>query len=279
MPARPFFRRAGVGLVLAGLLSVGPGTPPRLVSASAQSVALSFVFDGPLPPDPPAIISRDASGRATIRAVLLTEPLRLDGLLDEEIYFSVPPVSDFIQMEPQEGALATERTEVWVTFDRNNVYVSFRCWESQRDRMVVNEMRHDNATAAIGNESVGFMFDTFFDRRNSLLFNVNPLGGRTDGQVTNGTQYNADWNPLWDVKVGRFEGGWTVEAAIPFKSLRYRPGPAQIWGFNARRINLWKNEISHITSVPNTLGIFGLVRSSLAATLVGLEAPSGAKKP
>src|SRR5262249_54722454 len=71
------------------------------------------------------------SGRATIRAVRINEPLHLDGRLDEPFYEDVAPIADFIQMEPHAGMLATERTEVWILFDDKNVYVTFRCWESQ----------------------------------------------------------------------------------------------------------------------------------------------------
>ena len=68
-----------------------------------------------------------------------------------------------------------------------------------------------------------------------------------------------------------------MEAALPFKSLRYRPGRAQIWGFNAMRVNRWKNELSFITRIPNALGMRGLNQASLAATVVGLEAPPGSR--
>ncbi|TPW09594.1 MAG: hypothetical protein FD127_4095, partial [Acidimicrobiaceae bacterium] len=99
-----------------------------------------------------------------------------------------------------------------------------------------------------------------------------------DGQSFNERQYSVDWNPVWEVAVGRFDGGWTVEAAIPFKSLRYQPGTAQTWGFNARRNNKWKNEIAFLAVIPPA---FGIGRGSFAAsrypTLVGLDAPSGAK--
>ena len=85
---------------------------------------------------------------------------------------------------------------------------------------------------------------------------------------------NGDWNPVWDVQTGRFEGGWTVEVAIPFKSLRYRPGRAQIWGFNALRTNRWKNEISYLTRVPAARGQSGaLPACRLRRRVVGLEAP------
>jgi hypothetical protein len=95
--------------------------------------------------------------------------------------------------------------------------------------------------------------------------------------AANERQYSVDWNPVWDVAVGRFQGGWTLEAAIPFKSLRYRPGQAQIWGFQVQRYTQWKNEISTLTRVPAALGHGGTMQVSLAATLVGLEAPPGSR--
>lgn len=227
-------------------------------------------------PVAPEVIVRDAAGRATIRAVRVRTPLRLDGNLDEEIYRSVPSMSDFTQTEPSAGSAATQKTELWLFFDENNVYFSFRCWESHPEQMVVNEMRRDNASI-FQNDHVAVIFDTFDDRRNGVQFAVTPGGARLDAQITNESQYNGDWNPVWEVAVGKFEGGWTVEAAVPFKSLRYRPGRDQIWGFNARRITPGKErEISFLAPIPNALGELGLFHTSLAATLVGLEAPASA---
>ena len=127
------------------------------------------------------------------------------------------------------------------------------------------------------NDHLAFAFDTFYDRRNGFEFGITPIGARMDGQISNERQYNGDWNTVWDVAVGRFEGGWTFEAGIPFKSLRYRPGRAQIWGLTVRRRNRWKNEISHLTSKPAGRGMRGIFMMSMAATLVGLEARSGSR--
>ena len=246
------------------------GTTSELEPRVAE--ANTVVIDGPVPPLAPEVISRDARGRATIRAVRLMAPLELDGRLDEAVYTSVPPMSDFIQQEPQEGSAATEKTEVWVFFDSDRVYVSFRSWESDPAQMVANEMRRDNF-GVFRNANVAFVLDTFYDRRNGVEFIVNPLGGRMDGQITDERLYNGDWNPVWDVEVGRFDGGWTVEAAVPFKSLRYRSGPVQVWGFNARRVSVWKNEHSFLMPVPSAMGGSGIFQLSRAATLVGLEVP------
>ncbi|OFW10892.1 MAG: hypothetical protein A3H96_20910 [Acidobacteria bacterium RIFCSPLOWO2_02_FULL_67_36] len=247
-----------------------------VLSAPLAAQELPSGYDGPPPPVLPTTVSRDAQGRVTVRAVRLTAPLRIDGQLDEALYRTVTPISDFIQLEPQPGAPATEKTEVWVAFDEDNVYVGVRASESQPGRMVANEMRRD-AAGVYQNENFAFAFDTFYDRRNSVNFQFNPVGGRMDGQNTNEGQYNGDWNPVWDFAVRKVDGGWTGEAAVPFKSLRYRPGRAQVWGVQFRRVNRWKNEISFLTRVPDGLGTNGIQRTSRSATLVGIEAPPGSR--
>jgi hypothetical protein len=272
--AAPHLLVAGFAIFIVPAVHAGQA---ETTAAARQPLYLPADFEGPAPPIAPAVISRDASGRATIRAVRVTTPLRIDGLLDEALYTAVPSISDFIQQEPEEGRPATEKTEMWLAFDDDNLYVSFRCWESEPDQVVANEMRRDGPNLWQGNDLVAFSFDTFRDQRNSFNFITNALGAREDGQVTNERQWNGDWNTVWDVKARRFEGGWTVEAAVPFKSLRYQPGREQIWGFNAFRTNRWKNEISYVTRVPAARGQSGLYQGATAATLVGLEAPSGSR--
>jgi hypothetical protein len=246
------------------------------VHAQQASDSPPLEYDGPPPPVGPDTVARDPEGRVTVRAIRLTAPMRVDGRLEERVYGEFTPSTDFIQTEPVSGEAATEKTEVWVSFDADNVYVTVRAWESAPDRMIVNEMRRDSGNI-VQNENFMFAFDTSYDRRNSVVFQFNPLGGRMDAQVTNESQYNGDWNPVWNVAVGRFDGGWTGEAAIPFKSLRYRPGIAQLWGLQFRRINRWKNEVSYLTRVPDGTGIEGFQRASSYATLVGLEAPPGSR--
>ena len=247
--------------------------PARVADAGQNARTDSLLaIDGPPPPAAPEVIARDASGRATIRAIRLTEPIRLDGQLDEAIYTTFVPMSGFIQVEPQGGALATEQTEAWVMFDADQVFVGIRCRDSHPERMVANEMRRDNNNI-YSNEYIGVHLDTFHDQRNAYYFSTTPLGGRGDGQITNEKQYNGDLNPIWDVHVGRFDGGWTAEFAIPFKSLRYRPGRAQIWGFNIERLTKWKNELSFLTRMPMAMGNRAFLQVSAAATLVGIEAP------
>lgn len=244
--------------------------------AGQQGGDLPVALDGPSVPAAPAVIARDAEGRVTIRARRIETRVDIDGRLDEPVYASVLAMSDFVQTEPIEGAPATEKTEVWVLFDDENIYIVARCWESQPDRRVANEMRRDNV-AIVRNDNFAWSFDTFHDRRNGVLFEVNAIGGRIDGQVTNESQVNLDWNPIWSVATGPFAQGYVVEAAIPFKSLRYQPGRKQTWGFQARRSIRWKNEVSYLSPIPAAFGMRGHFRSSLSATLAELEVPPGSR--
>jgi hypothetical protein len=230
----------------------------------------------PNAPVSPEVIERDAQGNATVRAVRLDQSLDLDGRLDEPVYADVPALSDFIQSLPDEGAPATELTEAWIFYDTDNVYVSARVHEEvPEEEWVANEMRRDGRQVGT-NDNFGLVFDTYYDRRNGYFFYTNPLGAMVDVQVTNEGNPNFDWNPVWDVRTGRFEGGWTVEVRIPFKSIRYSPGSTQLWGVQLRRAIRRKNEWSHLTLVPRAAagdGRMGIIRLSRAATLVGIEAP------
>ena len=238
---------------------------------------LPLVIDGPPPPLPPETITRDAAGRVTVRAVRLREGLTIDGALDEPVYETVPAFSGFLQIEPQPGQSASEKTEGWVFFDDANIYVVARCWDSAPEsEWVVNEMRRDNR-AIVQNQSVAFSLDTFYDRRNAVVFNINPIGGRLDGQVTDERTYNGDWNPIWNVKTGRFADGWTFEAAIPFKSLRYRLGRTQVWGFQMHRTIRRKNELAFLTQLEPGIGRSAMMLVSRSASLVGLEVPESGR--
>ena len=225
-------------------------------------------------------MSRDEENHVTVRAISLVEPLRLDGRLDEAIYDTVPPITGFFQLVPDEGAPATEETEVWISFDEENVYASARVWDSAPEsEWVANEMRR-NTTQLRENDGFGVVLDTFYDRRNGYFFYTNPLGARAERYITDETNINRDLLPVWDVRTGRFEGGWTVEMAIPFRSLRYQTGREQVWGIQIRRSIRRKNEWSYLSPVPlsaSSSGGTGQFRISLAGTLVGIEAPPAAR--
>ena len=229
-------------------------------------------IDGPAPPIAPQTMSRDDEGRTTIRAVSLDDVITVDGRLSEAVYESVIPVSNFIQQVPNEGAPATEQTDAWVLFDADSIYVSARLFDSSPEsNWVANEMQRDSFQL-IFNDSFSATFDTYYDRRNGVSFLVNPIGGMFDLEITDEGNPNPDWNPIWEVQTGRFEGGWTVEMQIPFKSLRYEASTDQVWGIQLGRTVQWKNEESYITTIPISAGP-GIFRLSDAGTLTGLEVP------
>jgi hypothetical protein len=214
--------------------------------------------------------------RGVVTAVEVQEPLRIDGRLDEPLY-TTPPSTQFVQTEPTAGRPFSEKTELWVGFDRRNVYIAWRCWESHPERVIGSELRRDSNLIVTANDNVAFALDPFHDRRNSVLFVVGPDGGRVDGQVVGERQWTPDWNPVWTLKTSRFEGGWIVEAAIPFRSLRYAPGSDRPWGFIARRMSRWKNEIAYTSPVPNGSGIASVMWSSFYGDLVGITSPTSGK--
>ncbi len=105
------------------------------------------------------------------------------------------------------------------------------------------------------------------------MFQTNPLGALRDMTVTD-DQQNSAWNGIWYVKTAHFEQGWTVEVAIPFKTLRYRGNGVQTWGVNMRRLVRSKNEFSYLSLVPAALGTQGVSRMASAATVEGIETPA-----
>jgi len=235
-------------------------------------LAKDRAIEGPEPPVPPAVMSRDSRGLVTLRSTRHVEPIVLDGHLTELVYDEVPSISGFIQQEPLEGEPATEETEVWVFHDANNLYISARCWDSHLERMIANDLRRDGVSI-YDNENFAVIFDTFYDRRNGFYFHTNPLGALWDGQVTDESILNGDWNTVWYVKTGLWADGWAVEMAIPFKSLRYQGSDGELWGINFRRKVQWKNETSFLTPIAAAYKGHGLWILSKAGTLVGHEPP------
>ena len=178
----------------------------------------------------------------------------LDGALDERSTRRCRRSPSSSRSSPTREQPATEKTEVWVFFDDDNVYVAARAVGTApesggRQRDAPRQHQHPAER-----RHVAFAFDTFYDRRNGVVLRrQRRSAGAIDGQITNERQFNGDWNPIWDVAVG------PLRRRLDGRSARFRssrcaigPGAAQIWGFNARRMNRWKNEI--VVSDPHSAG-------------------------
>ncbi len=248
-------------------------SPRPVAQESVAGPVDSLPFFSPPAPVAPEVIARDEQGRITLRATRLSEPLVLDGRLDDPVYSAVKSFGGFTQQEPDEGKPATEKTEAWIFFDDHSFYVSVRCWDSHPERIVANEMRRDHQNI-IQDENVSVVIDTDYDRRNGYYFATNPLGAVRDQAIGDeGRSNNVDWNTVWEVKASVDEKGWVVEMAIPFKSLRFKNTGPQVWSFNLRRGVKWKNEVTALAPIAAARGGQALFVFSEAATLVGVEVP------
>ncbi|MEN9593134.1 MAG: hypothetical protein RJA21_1610, partial [Gemmatimonadota bacterium] len=217
-----------------------------------------------------SVMTRTPDGRVSVRVSRITERVTLDGTLSEAVYGRVAPFTGFVQQEPNEGAPATEKTEAWIFFDDENIYVAARLYESEPSRRVMSDMRRD-APNMYNNDHLAVIFDTFNDRRNGFGFSTNRIGGLFDFSATN-EQPSSNWNALWTAKAQDFDGGWTVEIKIPFRSIRFAGG-AETWGVNMRRMVRWKNETSFLSGVPRAWGRRALNKVSDAAVMTGIETP------
>jgi hypothetical protein len=264
--------------IAVSLVLCGTSLAAQMGQLQTSPLSDGVVIDGPPPPEAPAMISRDAEGRATVQSIKLTAPLRVDGKLDESVYSEYQPFGGFLQVAPKYKAASTEKTDVWVMYDTENMYVAARLWDSAPpEKWIANELRRDTNQLR-QNDHFGVMFDTFYDRRSGFMFYTNPLGALADYSVIDEGMPNSDWNPVWESRTGRFDGGWTVEMAIPFKTLRYKSGNNQVWGLQFRRSIRHKNEWTYLTPVPQNLaGPQALNRVSAAGTLVGLDLPPASK--
>jgi hypothetical protein len=221
------------------------------------------------------LLVRGPDGKVIVRATRIIEPMRIDGKLDEAVYGEIPPIADFIQQEPNEGAPATEKTEAWILFDDKNIYVMCRCWDSNPGAIVANDMRRDSPNIN-SHDSFGVQLDPYHDGRGAFFFYMTPVGGVRDAAIVD-SRPNNDWNTVWESSASRFDQGWIAEIAIPFKSLRYGPGREQTWGIQVRRLIRSKNERIHLTRLPASWGSGAWNRMHLAATLTDLQAPKGSR--
>ena len=196
----------------------------------------------------------------------ITEPITLDGHLEEPAWKLAIPATDFVQRTPRAGAPSAERTEVRFLYDDTNLYVGFTFFDSDAAHMIVNQLQKDFDSSVTDSASV--TIDSLHDRRSGFIFTTNPVGAKRDIQISGNGGTNIDWDGVWDVKVSRNDEGWISEYRIPFKTLRFSDAPVQVWGLNMTRRVYRLNEESQWAPVPPR---YSAARTEFAGTLVGLE--------
>jgi hypothetical protein len=181
-------------------------------------------------------------------------PPQIDGRLDDPAWEHAQPVTEFYQRERNEGLPATESTEVRVLYDSENLYIGFRCFDSQPERMTARAIFRDEAAAF--DDLVLVSIDPYHDHRSSIHFASNANGWMIDALQTgeDADTRNIDWDTVWQSRGSRRPDGWEVEIAIPFKSLRFhRPRPEDeiVFGIGFKRNIRRKNEEDHWPFVSN----------------------------
>ncbi len=166
-------------------------------------------------------------------------PPKIDGVLAEGEWTNAVRVELNHQFEPQQLAQATERTEAFLMFDKEFLYIAFRAFDTNPSAIRAPVSRRD----AIGSDDfVSVWLDTFDDRRRSYAFRFNPLGIQEDGIFTEGNIGDLSWDGILESKGVLTGEGFTVEIAIPFKTLRFQINAQKTWGLHLFRYIARKNE-------------------------------------
>jgi hypothetical protein len=206
-----------------------------------------------------------ASKRMT--AVRISEPIVVDGTLDEAAWAMAEPAVDFYQQFPDEFAPATERSEVRFLYDAEMLYVGAMLYDREPDRLIIDSLRRDFSN--FQSDSFLVVFDTFMDRRNGYGFLTNAAGAQRDVQSTeNGRRNDANWNGAWFTRSKVLENGWSTEIAVPFKTLRFPPSDLQEWGLQLQRIIRRRNEYVTWSPVPRQFSHYAV---SYAGRLTGIS--------
>ncbi|MEL7001483.1 MAG: DUF5916 domain-containing protein [Bacteroidota bacterium] len=174
----------------------------------------------------------------------------IDGSPDEEDWSLAQKAGDFKQVFPEDSVPAIDQTEIMITFDDKNLYVAGRCYESSDKDHIVSSLRRDFDWPR--NENFSIYIDPFNDFTNGFTFGITPFGVQREGVITNGVQVGSDWDNKWFSEVQQFEGGWSFEMAIPFKTLRYDEDN-KLWNIVFLRNNLKTNERTVWATVPQGL--------------------------
>ncbi len=172
------------------------------------------------------------SGQKSVRVVRTDAPPVIDGALGDAVWERAAVVDDLHQTEPVEYAEPSERTEIYILYDDEALYVAARLHDAEPALITANNMRQNDQVW--DDDRFYVMIDPFNDRRSGYYFGVNPNGVRNDGLYRNVSESYQDWNSIFDVAAGRFEGGWTAEFEIPFKSISFDPS-TDTWGMNFSR--------------------------------------------
>ncbi len=246
---------------------------PRL-AALATAVSMTLGWSGIQAQE---LIERRVTPTAT--ASELTQIPVLDGnVLGDNAWANLTPISGFTQVQPNEGQPESQRTEVFVGYSADSLYIGVVAYDDNPQGIIVSDSRRDASLSET--DSFQVIIDGLLDRQNGFVFGTNPAGIEFDAQVTNegsgggfgggGGGFNRNWDTSWEVEAQISDIGWSAEMEIPFSSLRYAAGDEQTWGINFQRNIRRLNETSYWAPLNRQ---YSLQRVSDAGTISGIRPP------
>ena len=174
-------------------------------------------------------------------------PITIDGVLEETAWQEAQVASDFYMVLPMDTSYAQVRTDVRMTYDDQNLYLMVENFEALPGRYIVESLRRDFVFGK--NDNFLLFMDPFDDQTNGFSFGANAAGAQWDGLMYDGGSVDLSWDNKWTSVVKSYEDRWIFEAAIPFKTIRYKKGITE-WGINFSRLDLKTTEKSSWTPVP-----------------------------
>jgi hypothetical protein len=220
--------------------------------------------------------------RPVTEAFELKSAPKIDGdVANDSVWKNVIPTSGFTQVQPNLGEPASQKTEVYMGYTADALYIGLIAYDENPENIIVSNSRRD--AGLDDTDSFRVVIDGLLDRQNGFVFGTNPAGQEYDGQVikeggggssqfgSGAGAFNKEWNGSWEVTTKLRDFGWTAEFEIPFSTLRYGKGEDQQWGINFQRNIRYNNEVSFWAPLAQQRKIH---RVSAAGTLKGIKAPS-----
>jgi hypothetical protein len=186
-----------------------------------------------------------------LRAEYVVKPMTIDGRLVEPEWGIAQVADSFWQNWPYDTAAANSRTEVHILYDDHFLYVGAKCYKRKKTNVIETLKRDFNFRS---NDAFSFQFDPFKDGNNGFIFSMNAAGAQLEGLIINGGAYDYTWNNVWFGRVVNTDDYYTVEMAIPWKSIRFSPDITD-WSVNFVRNDLSMNEMSSWQALPRNLSV------------------------
>lgn len=163
----------------------------------------------------------------------------IDGHIAAGEWDQATTFSDLHQVEPVEFSEPSEQTIWYIAYDSDALYVAAHAYDSDPDGILAQMLRQGGSL--VSDDSLHIMVDSFNNKRSGYAFGLNPNGVRQDAIFTSATRSSDDWDGVWRGAAARTDEGWSMEMAIPFKTLTFDPDNTT-WGINFWREIVRKNE-------------------------------------